>query len=65
MPGLIARAASLPSADSAACWAAIDDLAHQARGDDPTRTLEQCRADALVDLMLANVTTTVDITVPV
>jgi len=57
----------LPAADSAACWAAIDELPHQLRGDDPTRTLEQCRADALVDLMLANVkvTTTVTLMIPV
>ena len=55
VPGLTTWVASLPAADSAACWAAIDDLAHQMHGDDPTRTLEQCRADALVDLMLANV----------
>jgi hypothetical protein len=58
--------ASLPSADSAACWAAIDDLAHRMRGDDPTRTLAQCRADALVDLMLSNVqvATTVTLMIP-
>jgi len=67
VPGLTTWVASLPTADSAACWAAIDDLAHQAHGDDPTRTLEQCRADALVDLMLRNVTvaTTVTVMVPV
>ena len=37
------------------------------RGDDPTRTLDQCRADALVDLMLTNVTvtTTVTLMIPV
>jgi hypothetical protein len=51
----------------AACWAAIDDLAHRMRGDDPTRTLEQCRADAFVDLVLNNatVTTTVTLMIPV
>jgi len=67
VPGLTTWVASLPAADSAACWAAIDDLAHQARGDDPTRTLEQCRADALVDLMLTNVSvaTTVTLMIPV
>jgi len=47
VPGLTTWVASLPAADSAACWAAIDELAHQMHGDDPTRTLEQCRADAL------------------
>src|SRR5665811_2115650 len=67
VPGLTTWVASLPAADSAACWAAIDDLAHRIHGDDPTRTLEQCRADALVDLMLTNVqvSTTVTLMIPV
>ena len=67
VPGLTIWAASLPAAESAACWAAIDTLAHRMRGDDPTRTLEQCRADALVDLMLTNVSvaTTVTLMIPV
>jgi hypothetical protein len=67
VPGLTTWAASLPAGDSAACWAAIDDLAHRMHGDDPTRTLDQCRADALVDLMLTNVkvTTTVCLMIPV
>ena len=67
VPGLTTWVASLPAADSAACWAAIDELAHTMAGDDPTRTLEQCRADALVDLMLTNasVTTTVTLMIPV
>ena len=67
VPGLTTWVASLPAAESAACWAAIDDLAHQMAGDDPTRTLGQCRADALVDLMLTNatVTTTVTLMIPV
>jgi Domain of unknown function (DUF222) len=65
--GLTMWVASLPAADSAACWAAIDDLAHRIHGDDPSRTLGQCRADALVDLMLGNatVTTTVTLMIPV
>ena len=67
VPGLTMWVASLPAAESAACWAAIEELAHQMRGDDPTRTLEQCRADALVDLMLTNVkvATTVTLMIPV
>jgi hypothetical protein len=66
VPGLTRWVGSLPAADSAACWAAIDALAHQMHGDDPTRTLEQCRADALVDLMLTNVqvATTVTLMIP-
>ncbi|HEY8882507.1 MAG TPA: DUF222 domain-containing protein, partial [Dermatophilaceae bacterium] len=62
VPGLTTWVASLPSADSAACWAAIDDLAHRMHGDDPTRTLEQARADALVDLMLTNVEVSTTVT---
>jgi hypothetical protein len=67
VPGLTTWVASLPAGDSAACWAAIEDLAHRMRGDDPTRTLQQCRADALVDLMLTNVqvATTVTLMIPV
>jgi hypothetical protein len=67
VPGLTTWVASLPAADSAACWAAIDDLAHRMHGDDPSRTLEQCRADGLVDLMLTNVEvkTTVTLMIPV
>ena len=67
MPGLTTWVASLPAADSAACWAAIDELAQTMHGEDPTRTLQQCRADALVDLMLTNVTvaTTVTLMIPV
>jgi len=67
IPGLTTWVASLPAADSAACWAAIDALAHQMAGVDPTRTLEQARADALVDLMLTNVqvATTVTLMIPV
>jgi hypothetical protein len=41
VPGLTTWVASLPAADSAACWAAIDALAHQMSGADPTRTMEQ------------------------
>jgi len=67
VPGLTTWAASLPAADSAACWAAIDDLAHRRRGDDPAQTLEQCRADAFVDLILTNVevATTITLMIPV
>src|SRR5665647_3535526 len=53
--------------DGTGAWAAVDDLAHRMHGDDPTRTLEQARADALVDLMLTNVqvSTTVTLMIPV
>jgi len=62
VPGLTTWVASLPAADSAACWSAIDDLAHRLHGDDPTRTLEQARADALVDLILTNVQVSTTVT---
>jgi len=67
VPGLTTWVASLPAADSAACWEAIDALAHQMAGVDPTRTLGQARADALVDLLLTNVevATTVTLMIPV
>jgi hypothetical protein len=64
IPGLTTWVASLPAA---ACWAAIDALAYQMAGVDPARTLEQARADALVDLMLTNVqvATTATLMIPV
>jgi hypothetical protein len=34
VPGMSTWVASLPAAQSAACWAAIEDLAHRLRGDD-------------------------------
>lgn len=67
IPGLTQWAATLPAADSARCWAAIDALAHQMHADDPGKTLDQARADALVDLILgqADVSTTVTFLIPV
>nr|MBA2695594.1 DUF222 domain-containing protein [Actinomycetota bacterium] len=66
-PGMTSWWASLPAAESLACWAAIDEVAHQMKSQDPSRTLDQCRADALVDLILARteVATTINISVPV
>ncbi len=66
-PGLTDWVASLPAEDSLKCWAAIDALAHQMRQNDPERTLEQCRADAFVDLIQGNATvsTEVQVLVPV
>lgn len=66
-PGMTSWWASLPAVESLACWAAIDEVAHQMNSEDPTRTLDQCRADALVDLILARteVATTITIAVPV
>lgn len=65
--GMTEWLAQLPTADSVACKAAIDELAHQMATDDPDRTLDQCRADAFVDLILGNasVSTTVSFAIPV
>jgi len=66
-PGMTDWWGSLPAADSAACHAAIEALAHQLRGDIVDATLDQCRADALVDLITGNatITTTLTLLVPV
>lgn len=56
LPGMTEWHAQLPAAESAQAWAAIDALAHKYRHEDPTRTLDQCRADALADLVLGNAT---------
>ena len=67
LPGMTEWAVTLPAADAAKCWAAIDALAHRRHQDDPEVTLQQCRADALVDLLLgqAEVSTTVTFLFPV
>jgi hypothetical protein len=54
--------ARLPAAQSAAAWAAVRDLADQYATKDPELTLDQARADALVDLLLTNVTVTASVT---
>ncbi|MCK0112907.1 HNH endonuclease [Ornithinimicrobium sp. F0845] len=56
LPGMTQWMAQLPAAESAQAWAAIDALAHQSKLDDPERSLDQCRADALLDLILGNAT---------
>lgn len=62
IPGITEWWAQLPAEDSAKCWAAIDALAHRRRQDDPSLRLEQCRADALVDLILGNATVETSLT---
>lgn len=71
LPGLTLWRMALPTESSRRVWAAVDELArqyHDARRDvgDPV-TLDQARADALVDLVLAraSVETTVELVVPV
>lgn len=56
LPGMTQWLAQLPAAESAQAWAAIDALAHQRKQDDPERSMDQCRADALLDLILGNAT---------
>ncbi len=71
LPGMASWRLSLPSEPSRRVWSAVDELAreyHRARRDtrDPV-TLDQARADAIVDLVLgrATVETTVELVVPV
>ena len=66
-PGVSEWLAVLPNETSAACWAAVDELARRYRADGDARTLDQARADAMADLVLGNatVTTTLTIAVPV
>lgn len=71
LPGMSAWRLLLPSESSRRIWAAVDELAHEYHRarldtDDPV-TLDQARADALVDLLLgrATVETTVELVVPV
>jgi hypothetical protein len=65
-PGVSEWLAVLPNETSAACWAAVDELARRYRADGDARTLDQARADAMADLVLGNasVTTTVVFTIP-
>ncbi|GAA5028723.1 hypothetical protein GCM10023258_24540 [Terrabacter aeriphilus] len=65
-PGIAWWRASLPSMQSAQAWAAVDEIAHEYVRADPGLTIDQARADALVDLLLgrAGVTTTVELILP-
>jgi hypothetical protein len=67
VPGMSEWFAVLSTEDSAQCWAAVDELAHRMKADDPSRCLDACRADALVDLVMARaqVSATVTFAVPV
>jgi hypothetical protein len=65
-PGVSEWLAVLPNETSAACWAAVDELARRYRADGDARTLDQARADAMADLVLGNATvrTTVTFALP-
>ena len=65
-PGMTEWVAEQPAELSAAAWAAIDELAHAYVADGDHRSLDQARADAMIDLILARatVTTTIDLSLP-
>ena len=65
--GLSEWVAVLPAHESALCKAAVDDHACALQREDPDLSMDQARADALVDLVLARVqvSTTVHLTMPV
>jgi hypothetical protein len=65
--GLSEWVAVLPAHESALCKAAVDDHACALQREDPDLCMDQARADALVDLILARVqvSTTVHLTMPV
>lgn len=65
LPGMTQWMAQLPAAESAQAWAAIDALAHQHKQEDPERSMDQCRADALLDLILGNATVSAVLTLSV
>ncbi|MEO5608921.1 MAG: DUF222 domain-containing protein, partial [Ornithinibacter sp.] len=54
--------ASLPAADSAVAWSAITTLAQEYQTADPSLSVDQARADAMVDLLLHHVTVTANVT---
>ena len=65
-PGMSEWVAAQPAEVSAAAWAAVDELAHAYVADGEHRSLDQARADAMIDLILgqATITTTLDLSIP-
>jgi hypothetical protein len=65
--GLSEWVAVLPAHESALCKAAVEEHASALQREDPDLCMDQARADALVDLVLARVqvTTTVELGIPV
>jgi Domain of unknown function (DUF222) len=66
LPGLMRLEAEVEAGKGRQVWAAIEELAAGYLKDDVAATMDQARADALVDLVLANVavTTVVDLALP-
>src|SRR4051812_5092749 len=65
-PGMTEWVSSQPAPPSAAAWAAIDELAPSYVADGEHRSLDQARADAMIDLILgqATIPTTLTLTLP-
>lgn len=65
-PGVDAWFGTFPAERSALAWAAVDDVAQRYRKDGSCETLDQARADAMLDLVLGRATArfTVQLTVP-
>jgi len=61
-PGLCEITARMPTHQAAAIWSAATALAKDYQALDETLTLDQARLDAFVDLALANVTVTTNVT---
>ncbi|MHB8185750.1 MAG: HNH endonuclease signature motif containing protein [Dermatophilaceae bacterium] len=66
LPGLMRFEAEVEAGKGRLVWAAIEELATDYLKDDVAATMDQARADAFVDLVLANaaVTTVVDLALP-
>ena len=66
LPGLMRFEAEVDSGKGRQVWAAIEELAAGYLKEEVAATMDQARADALVDLVLANalVTTVVDLALP-
>ena len=67
LAGLMRLEAEVEAGKGARVWAAIQELAARYLKDEVAATMDQARADALVDLVLANVSvsTVVDLALPV
>lgn len=64
-PGAVCWEAVLPAQDASAAWAAVDEVARRYRAEGVCDTVDQARADALVDLVLARVSTSVELVLTV
>ncbi len=65
VPGVSEWFARLSAEDSVLCWAAIDEAAHQAKAEDPTRGIDECRAEAMADLILGRAEVNAHVAIPI